>query len=160
MSLKTKWPRPIISFCLCHIRTCRLVFLPTPLKYSVSRASENIAAEHDMGSAQSYRAGLSISEKFESPDVFNHCIVRLNILKLKITAIRFTSFFKWQISICHFSLASAFSKHFRLTLPLKNESAQNAIHFLLNCRVSFNKSIFSEESLCMLDLFWFSSTKN
>ena len=37
--------------------------------------------------------------------------------------------FKWQISICHFSLASAFSKHFRLTLPLKNESAQNAIHF-------------------------------
>ena len=31
-----------------------------------------------MGSAQSYRAGLSISEKFESPDVFNHCIVRLN----------------------------------------------------------------------------------
>ena len=54
--------------------------------------------------------------------------------------------FKWQISICHFSLASAFSKHFRLTLPLKNESAQNAIHFLLNCRVSFNKSIFSEES--------------
>ena len=68
--------------------------------------------------------------------------------------------FKWQISICHFSLASAFSKHFRLTLPLKNESAQNAIHFLLNCRVSFNKSIFSEESLCMLDLFWFSSTKN
>ena len=31
-----------------------------------------------MGPAQSYRAGLSISEKFESPDVFNHCIVRLN----------------------------------------------------------------------------------
>ena len=37
-----------------------------------------VAAEHDMGSAQSYRAGLSISVKFESPDVFNHCIVRLN----------------------------------------------------------------------------------
>ena len=36
----------------------------------------------------------------------------------------------------------------------ENESAQNAIHFLLNCRVSFNKSIFSEESMCMLDLFW------
>ena len=31
-----------------------------------------------MGSAQSYRAGLSISEKFESPDKFNHCTVRLN----------------------------------------------------------------------------------
>ena len=31
-----------------------------------------------MGSAQSYRASLSISEKFESHDVFNHCIVRLN----------------------------------------------------------------------------------
>ena len=37
-----------------------------------------VAAEHDMGSAQSYRAGLSLSEKFESPDVFNHCIVRLS----------------------------------------------------------------------------------
>ena len=40
-----------------------------------------------MGSAQSYRAGLSISEKFESPDVFNHCIVRLHkndvIVRLK-----------------------------------------------------------------------------
>ena len=46
-----------------------------------------VAAEHDMGSAQSYRARLSISEKFESPDVFNHCIVRLNkndvIVRLK-----------------------------------------------------------------------------
>ena len=41
-----------------------------------------------MGSAQSYRAGLSISEKFESPYVFNHCLVRLNknyvIVRLKI----------------------------------------------------------------------------
>ena len=41
-----------------------------------------------MGSAQAYRAGLSISENFESPDVFNHCIVRLNkndvIVRLKI----------------------------------------------------------------------------
>ena len=41
-----------------------------------------------MGSAQSYRAGLSVSEKFESPDVFNHYIVRLNkndvIVRLKI----------------------------------------------------------------------------
>ena len=27
---------------------------------------------------QPNRAGLSISEKFESPDVFNYCIVRLN----------------------------------------------------------------------------------
>ena len=40
-----------------------------------------------MESAQSYRAGLSIAEKFESPDVFNHCIVRLNkndaIVRLK-----------------------------------------------------------------------------
>ena len=40
-----------------------------------------------MGSAQSYRAGLSISDKFESPDVFNHRIVRLNkndiIVRLK-----------------------------------------------------------------------------
>ena len=46
-----------------------------------------LAAEHDMGSAQSYRAGLSISEKFESPDVFNHFRVRLNkndvIMRLK-----------------------------------------------------------------------------
>ena len=46
-----------------------------------------VAAEHDMGSAQLYRAGLSISEKFESPDVFNHCIARLNkndvIVRLK-----------------------------------------------------------------------------
>ena len=44
-----------------------------------------------MGSAQSYRAGLSISEKFESPDVFNHCIVRLNkndvLVRLKIASI-------------------------------------------------------------------------
>ena len=31
-----------------------------------------------MGSAQSYRAGLSISETFESPDVFNYCKVRQN----------------------------------------------------------------------------------
>ena len=37
-----------------------------------------VSAEHDMGPAQSYRAGLSNSEKFESPGVFNHCIVRLN----------------------------------------------------------------------------------
>ena len=40
-----------------------------------------------MGSAQSYLAGLSISEKFESFDVFNHCIGRLNknvvIVRLK-----------------------------------------------------------------------------
>ena len=40
-----------------------------------------------MGSAQLYRAGLPISEKFESPDVFNDCIVRLNkndvIVRLK-----------------------------------------------------------------------------
>ena len=42
-----------------------------------------VAAEHGMGSAQSYRAGLSISEKFESPDVFNHCIVRLKIAKFQ-----------------------------------------------------------------------------
>ena len=46
-----------------------------------------VAAEHDMGSAQPHRAGLSISEKFESLDVFNHCIVRLNkndaIVRLK-----------------------------------------------------------------------------
>ena len=46
-----------------------------------------VAAEHDMGSAQSYRAGLSISEKFQSPDALNHCIVRLNkndvIVRLK-----------------------------------------------------------------------------
>ena len=31
--------RPIISFCSCHIRTCRPVFLPTPIKYNVSRTS-------------------------------------------------------------------------------------------------------------------------
>ena len=31
-----------------------------------------------MESAQLYRAGLSISEEFESPDVFNHCIMALN----------------------------------------------------------------------------------
>ena len=40
-----------------------------------------------MGSAQSYHAGLSISEKFEAPDIFNHGIVRLNkndaIVRLK-----------------------------------------------------------------------------
>ena len=37
--------------------------------------------------SKSYRAGLSISEKFESPDLFNHCIVKLNkndaIVRLK-----------------------------------------------------------------------------
>ena len=31
-----------------------------------------------MGSAQSHRAYLTIFEKFESPDAFNHCIVRLS----------------------------------------------------------------------------------
>ena len=40
-----------------------------------------------MRSAQSCRAGLSISEKFESPDAFNHYRVRLNkndiIVRLK-----------------------------------------------------------------------------
>ena len=48
---------------------------------------KSVAVEHDMGSAQLYCAGLSISEKFESLDVFNHCIVRLNkndvIVRLK-----------------------------------------------------------------------------
>ena len=41
-----------------------------------------------MGSAQSYRAGLRISEKSESPDEFNHCIMRINkndvIVRLKL----------------------------------------------------------------------------
>ena len=49
-----------------------------PKVQRVKSISKNVAAEHDMGSAQSYRARLSISEKFESPDVFNYCIVRLN----------------------------------------------------------------------------------
>ena len=49
-----------------------------PKEQCVKSIRKIVAAEHDKGSVQSYRARLSISEKFESPDVFNHCIVRLN----------------------------------------------------------------------------------